>query len=685
MWRVEDNQMAVDEATEIRLGDWSLAVETPDGTAILEWQADGQSRATGSGWSLEVEFDADKELRLSGRLTNLKPEPRRVEKVILLASQLEVGEGTERWSFFKHGYQSWSETRTFQAEETEQNSWLTPMNVLQSNPRNPPKGRPGAFTSEMFAILGNLEANCYLLVGQAEKRAQFVYVNAWLPSPKSMSLRGGSATTLTRSGRSNPQRRRKLTESGVASSPSQSLGRLATTYSMLEIVHDFGGRQFQPGETVELDAVQFCAGGNPNLLLDSYLTKTARPRPLPQRSPAGWCSWYYYYEKVSSADVSENLAAIASHRPDWQVFVMDDGYTTQIGDWFEVNAKFPQGMRAVAVEIRQAGLRPGIWLAPFVARGNSRLYHEHPEWILRDRKGKALLAGWNPNWGLEGRFYGLDTTHPGFQEYLRQVIHTVVNEWGFDYLKLDFTYGASLPGVAFDPFLTAAQRLVLGYRLVRETAGEDVFLLGCGSPFGPALGWVDGMRIGPDVAPYWDDPLRIQWTRDPHALCTKTAVRSILNRCAFHRRWWLNDPDCLLLRETDTRLTAAERFTLAVAAAVTGGLLFYSDRLARLPEQTWEAMGAIQVIARECDPYPAQVLGFMESEFPPAVWNPAGYLAVFNFSDQAQALGVRVDSILAEGSVLKDAWSPVETQVKDGMVSVATLPAHGAVLFRVAA
>jgi len=234
-----------------------------------------------------------------------------------------------------------------------------------------------------------------------------------------------------------------------------------------------------------------------------------------------------------------------------------------------------------------------------------------------------------------------------------------------------------LPGGAYDSSLTAAQRLSLGYQLVREAAGEDVFLLGCGSPFGPAQGWVDGMRIGPDVAPYWDDPLRTRWTRDPHALCTRMAVRSILARSAFHRRWWLNDPDCLMLRDTETKLTEAERYTLAVAAAVTGGLLFFSDRLRTLPAKIWELMGDILEIARACDGQPAQAIGFMESEFPTAVWNPAGYLAVFNFHDQEKEVIIQPGDFLEDGIELWDVKDDRVFRVEQGTLNVGILLAHG--------
>jgi alpha-galactosidase len=429
------------------------------------------------------------------------------------------------------------------------------------------------------------------------------------------------------------------------------------------------------------------ADAHANRVQDAYWDLVQVESARAHELPTGWCSWYYYYSKVSAQDLTENLAALQAHPVDWRWFVLDDGYQTAVGDWLSINDKFPQGLRAVAEGIRGAGLTPGLWLAPFIARGNSRLYREHPEWVLRDGRGKPILAGWNPGWGLEGRFYGLDTTHAGFQEYLRQVISTVVHSWGFPYLKLDFTYAACLPGLAHDRTLSAAERLALGYRLVREAAGPGTFILGCGSPFGPARGLVDAMRIGPDVAPYWFDTLRTVVTGDRHAVCTQFAIRSTLNRSQMHRRWWVNDPDCLLLRDTDTRLTRDERYSLANAVIVTGGMYVLSDRLSRLSDETWQWMGEIERLVCDCDRGRAWPLDYMEREMPEAVYNSQGYLAVFNFQGRParKQLDLRryLAGVLPADARFTDVWSGEAFAAVDGVLDLGELRAHASRLLRV--
>jgi alpha-galactosidase len=593
--------------------------------------------------ALQLSFRLQHGARITGTLRNASQEPLVLDSLSLTLDDVRLGVALGRYSFFKNGYQSWSMTRSFRALERQRSVILPVFNTLQDNPRNLASGKPGEFTSDLFAVLGNLDQRVYLLLGQAGGFRQFVYVRAALP----------------------------VGPSGVP---------------RLELVWDFGLQVLPPGELVELDELILLADSHANRVQDAYWDLVRLEQEHKPELPTGWCSWYYYYSKVKAADVAENVKAIQARGVDWRYFVLDDGYEAAVGDWLRMNRKFPPDLKPVADTIRAAGMTPGLWLAPFIARGNSRLFREHPEWVLRGERGRPMLAGWNPGWGLEGRFYGLDTTHPGFQAYLRQVIDTVVHAWGFPYLKLDFVYGACLAGEAHDRSLTAAQRLTLGYRLVREAAGEGALILGCGSPFSPARGMVDAMRIGPDVAPYWFDALRTNLTRDEHAVCTLFAIRNVLNRCGMHRRWWVNDPDCLMVRDTDTKLTRDERTSLANAVIITGGMFVVSDRLPRLSEETWRWLGEIERLVRECDRGRTWALDYMERAIPELVYNSQGYLAVFNFQSRSVRRQVPLDhyleGMLPEAARFVDMWSGETCAAKDGLLDLGDLPAHASRMLR---
>ncbi len=585
---------------------------------------------------------ADGPFAIAGLVENKASVAIRLRHLELVIGDALVGASGGRLSFFKNGYQSWTETRSFRAGETQRVPFPPAMVVLQDNPSNLPS-HAGEYTSDMFAVLGNLDSGAYLLLGQGPSSHQMLSIQFQFPQAVQKPAR-------------------------------------------LTLRWDFGGQEVAPGGQVSLDDVYFLLDVSASVVQDTYFGLVRRDSASRHDLPTGWCSWYYYYTRVSEPMLRRELATIRQRQVRWQYFVLDDGYETAVGDWLSVNAKFPSGLAALASEVRGSGLAPGLWLAPFIARRNSRLYREHPEWVLRDERGRPLVAGWNPNWGIDGLFYGLDTTHPAFQDQLRRWVRTMVHEWGFQYLKLDFAYGACLPAVACDRSLSPAERLSLGYQLIRETAGPRVFLLGCGSPLAPARGWVDAMRIGPDVAPYWFAKYRYHLTRDPHAVCTQFAIRNILNRCAMHRRLWINDPDCLLLRDRDTKLTADERRSLANVVAITGGMMVLSDQLDALPESAWATVELVERLARECDRGTTWALDQMEREMPELVYNSSGYLAVFNWKGQGVHKEVRLGDYLPawKGHALlwEDAWTGETIQAPGGELDLGSLRRHSSRLLR---
>ena len=300
--------------------------------------------------------------------------------------------------------------------------------------------------------------------------------------------------------------------------------------------------------------------------------------PVPARVGSGWCSWYQFRTKVTAADVLRNLEALAPFRGQLETVQIDDGYQAAVGDWLEADASFPDGVEPLGRAIREAGFRPGLWLAPFLASRASRTAREHPDWLLADERGKPRIALVHPTW--KGRVcYALDPTHPEVLDWLARVVRTL-RGYGFDYLKLDFLYAGALPGRRHDPSLPSGAAYRGAIRAVREAAGEDAFLLGCGAPLGPSIGLFDAMRIGADVAPAWSARVTNLAWGVPAAPSAENSLRNILARGALHQRLWVNDPDCVLLRDRDTKLSEIEVQTLAAAIAVSGGMVLVSDDLA---------------------------------------------------------------------------------------------------------
>ncbi|WP_446033677.1 glycoside hydrolase family 36 protein [Streptomyces olivaceus] len=270
-----------------------------------------------------------------------------------------------------------------------------------------------------------------------------------------------------------------------------------------------------------------------------------------------WCSWYAYYEGITEKQLGADIADLGALPFD--VVQVDDGWERIVGDW-EANDKFPSGMRALAGRITDAGLRPGLWLAPFILLPDSRTARERPELLLRDADGAPVVAGHNWDTG----YWALDLTSPAAQEHLRETIRRVVHEWGFTYLKLDFLQGGAVPGARFaDVGREEAYRT--GLRIIREAAGPDAYLLASGAPLLPSLGLADGVRSGPDVAPMWEHYA----TRDPSDALARNAVVNTV-----HRLWQTPllevDPDVVYFRSRLNLLTEQQQGWLRDLADVCG-------------------------------------------------------------------------------------------------------------------
>lgn len=277
------------------------------------------------------------------------------------------------------------------------------------------------------------------------------------------------------------------------------------------------------------------------------------------KAPRVWCSWYSMYGWINQQVFLKALDDFADMPFD--VFQLDDGWQLAHGDW-EANSKFPSGMKAIAEKISATGRTPGIWLAPFMVMPNSQLAKDRPDWLLRDEKGKLIHAG--ITWS--GNPLGLDVTHPEVLEWLDQLIRKV-RSWGYEYLKLDFLYIGGLIGKRYkDMPREEAYRNAL--KVIREAAG-DAYILSCGAPVIPSLGLCDGIRVGPDVSPFWiNTPLTV-WLNNPNDTSTQNAIRTSLHRL------WLSplvniDPDVMFFRSRHNALLPHENQLLQDLGAISG-------------------------------------------------------------------------------------------------------------------
>ena len=303
--------------------------------------------------------------------------------------------------------------------------------------------------------------------------------------------------------------------------------------------------------------------------LEALSTVFVPPSPVDQErlaeavAPAGWCTRSELGSAASEADVLANVEFCAKtfDRRFFRYIELDDGYERAVGAW-ETNDRFPQGHARLTDQIHAAGFKAGLWVAPFGVSDGSGVPTSQPDWLLRDAHDPVVCAV-REAWG--GNVYALDGAHPKVQQWLFELARRAVREWGYDYVRLDMLHWAQL-GASHFGGLTHAEAYRAGLAALRDGLGTEALLIGSRAPLQHAAGFVNGMRIGPDVDASWGG---IQ------APAQAAGLRSFFQRAA-----WLNDPDCLVVRPPLTR-AAAELWASLVA--VTGGITLFSDNLPALP------------------------------------------------------------------------------------------------------
>ncbi|MBR0041076.1 MAG: alpha-galactosidase [Oscillospiraceae bacterium] len=298
-----------------------------------------------------------------------------------------------------------------------------------------------------------------------------------------------------------------------------------------------------------------------------------------QEKMAGYSSWYNRYEDISEVSIREDLVGCAKVLEKGDLFQIDDGWESNVGDWLETDpVKFPHGLKPLADEIHARGFKAGLWLAPFVANSRSKVFNEHPDWFfLHD--GEPWYCGCN--WG---GFYALDIDKPEVQRYLRETFRRVFEDWGFDLVKLDFLYGAAPFGNEKE---TRAGRMIRAMKFLREVCG-DKLILGCGVPVMPAFGLVDYCRVSCDVGLDWDGSWLMRQTHRER-VSTRQAIANTIFRRQLNGRAWLSDPDVFFLREENLKLTEEEKQNLCTVNALFGGMLLCSDNMGQYGDKALAA------------------------------------------------------------------------------------------------
>ena len=340
----------------------------------------------------------------------------------------------------------------------------------------------------------------------------------------------------------------------------------------------------KPGASITSGRLIFNIGPDTFTALETYAQAIADVHQV-RLNPIinGWCSWYYSHEDINEDEMLRNadFAARALKPYGLEYIQVDAGWFRTYGDW-EGNQNFPHGMKWLAGKIRERGLRSGLWFAPYCIAEGTDVFERHQEWLITDRAGQVRQCGGGlatPQAGpfyvpsLMKKIYGLDITHPGAADWLRGVFRKVADDWGYDFIKIDFVEWSLLSAERYhDPTVSQAAAYRRGFEIIREGVGPKRHLLDCG-PMNNTVGLIDSARIE------LDQP-RLTW--EQYTGNFNSNAPAMAKRYYFNRKTWINDADHLGL----ALLTLPQAKAAATIIALSGGTMISGDRLVDLdPER----------------------------------------------------------------------------------------------------
>ncbi len=479
--------------------------------------------------------------------------PLTVKNSALWLSDTNKPTNLDKISWFKQGWQSWSPCKVLFGNEKDDEG--PKMDIFKRTFDNQDYKIKGRFYSEYCTVITDLESGNSLILGFTTLKTQFT--------------------------------------------------RILLDYNnknLMKILSAFGCMDGVPfkNSTINSSEELFICFKSEKLayygLFDyAKLVKKRNKVNLNETIPIGWCSWYYYFTNISQEDIIKNLEFFKEQGEiEIDFFQLDDGYFTYIGDFNNPNSKFSNGLKFLFNKINNSGFKSGIWTAPFFAEKRSNLFKQHRDWFLRNKITKKLLkVHYGFSWNVY--LYGLDLSNSQVLEYLDNFYRNLLyaNEFNqplgeniISFFKIDFLHAATpIEGDFSNKNLTRAQILYNGIKTIRDAIGDRSFLLGCGAPLGPCVGLVDAMRIGEDTDPNWEEKNKQLKDSGISSPSLKISLINILYRSFMHRSFWINDPDCLMIRRNVTNLTIEEIKLQLTIMGLSGGQVLISDDMTKLSDE----------------------------------------------------------------------------------------------------
>jgi hypothetical protein len=225
-------------------------------------------------------------------------------------------------------------------------------------------------------------------------------------------------------------------------------------------------------------------------------------------SLTGYCTWWAYRHSFTQKTLDAMLRVFVEKRlPDFGYHYMQFDDTYQHGNgscpenWLNWNNKFPGGWKYAIKAIRDAEMKPGIWVHRIHRPSDPHvkdIAKAHPDWFVQKPDGSLVT---------HRGFYMLNTTNEEAVENMVRTLYRGLKEQGWNYVKIDGTgdllraYQNKQCEEFFKTHPTTPEQSLRKWDIVaREELGRDVYILACHT-VGNArnvIGLVDGARLSND-------------------------------------------------------------------------------------------------------------------------------------------------------------------------------------------
>ena len=152
---------------------------------------------------------------------------------------------------------------------------------------------------------------------------------------------------------------------------------------------------------------------------------------LKQKPTFVYNTWEPFFKDINEKLVMELAKAAAA--AGMKEFVIDDGWSSNYGDWEVDKKKFPNGLKPVFDYIKSLGMKPGLWVSVGSASTDSKIFKAHPEWFVLDENQQPVNLHWDDS-TMRTACFGTP-----WYDYIKGILMKFALEYGLEYLKLDFT------------------------------------------------------------------------------------------------------------------------------------------------------------------------------------------------------------------------------------------------------